>query len=91
MDVYNFANAFRQADVYSMSLVHWELFRMVKELNKGYHFTHELPYQKELAGCRATVSSLLRIVAQSGQRPIIASSFEDTPFGLVLQRIFTEG
>jgi hypothetical protein len=36
------------ADVYSMSLVHWELFRMVKEFNKDYHFTHELPFQKEL-------------------------------------------
>lgn len=52
------------ADVYSMSIVHWELFRMCKELNGNFNGIHELPYQHELGAEKATIDRLQGIVSK---------------------------
>ena len=47
-----------------MSIVQWELFRMVKALNHDFDGLHELPFAKELAGRKATIESLQHIVTK---------------------------
>lgn len=83
----HFADAFRQADVYSMSIVQWELFRMVKALNHDFDGLHELPFAKELAGRKATIESLQHIVTK-GTRPQIPDSFEkDRLYGVTIKNV----
>ena len=47
-----------------MSIVQWELFRMVKALNHDFDGIHELPFAKELGGRKATIESLQHIVTK---------------------------
>lgn len=90
MDVNNFADAFRQADVYSMSIVHWELFRMANILNPNFDGLHELPFAKELNGRKANIDSLQSIVTK-GVRPIIPEAFQhDKIFGDIIKKILTQ-
>lgn len=89
MDVHNFADAFRQADVYSMSIVQWELFRMCKALNSDFDNRHELPYQAELGTARANIENLQGIVS-IGTRPKIPPSFRDSVPGATIYKILIE-
>jgi len=89
MDVHNFADAFRQADVYSMSLVHWELFNLCSVFNPNHNSIHELPYQRELNGQKPNIAKLQEIVSK-GQRPEIPSSFKNTIYGQTIHKILNE-
>jgi hypothetical protein len=59
-----FKNVFISADVYSMSIVHWELFRMSPQMDPKTNGLHELPYQAELEGQKATIDRLQSIVSK---------------------------
>ena len=47
-----------------MSIVQWELFRMVQALNHDFDGLHELPFARELNGRKATIESLQHIVTK---------------------------
>ena len=47
-----------------MSIVQWELFRMVQALNHDIDGIHELPFARELNGRKATIESLQHIVTK---------------------------
>ena len=47
-----------------MSIVHWELFRMSPQMDPKTNGLHELPYQAELEGQKATIDRLQSIVSK---------------------------
>ena len=91
------------ADVYSMSLVHWELFNLCSVFNPNHNSIHELPYQRELNGQKPNIAKLQEIVSKGmirkkvmffkpylGQRPEIPSSFKNTIYGQTIHKILNE-
>ena len=91
------------ADVYSMSLVHWELFVLCAALNVNHNSQHQLPYKVELNGQKPTITKLQEIVSkglpvmrthrlttQKGTRPKVPDPFKQTIFGGQIYKILKE-
>lgn len=66
--------SFKQIDVYSLSLIIWEIARRCTVLPDVPDY--ELPYTEQLHGCHPTIDEMRAIVAKRQERPVIPETWQ---------------